>query len=308
MLAKLLSARRLFEKRVRLALAVVLAMTGVSGAEVESTRGGITGGAPIARTQGATDAPWRFVSPGLEVGEFVSPVRSQVGDSVIVVVRVDPRRYTFKLLCAKTLGLTRNPTAREWVEGHGLVGAINASMYRGDHRTAVAYMQDGTTVNNSCWTKDNSVFAAEPSDPTLPEVQIVDRTCQDLDALRGRYRILVQSIRMLTCARQNAWARQPRRWSTACLGMDTAGHVLLIHSRSPYATHDLIEALRKLPLALERLMYVEGGPEASIYVKVGGQVVASRVGSFETGFLEADTNTEFWPIPNVIGFAEKQSP
>ena len=51
-------------------------------------------------------------------------------------------------------------------------------------------------------------------------------------------------------------------------------------------------------------MYVEGGPEASLYVKVGGEVV-SEVGSFETGFFESDANQVFWPLPNVIGFAAR---
>jgi hypothetical protein len=249
--------------------------------------------------------PWRTVAPGLEVAEFTAPRPSDVGDSRIVVVRIDPKHHELRLLSAKALGLSRSPTARQWVEEHGLAGAINASMFREDQLTSVSYMRSGDHVNNPAWTKDKAVFAAGPDDPALPEVQIVDRTCQELEPLKARYRILVQNIRMLDCAGRNTWAQQPRRWSTASVGTDDAGRVLFIHCRSPFSTHDFIEALRALPLRLKRLMYVEGGPEASLYVRWDGRPVVSRVGSFETGFRLDDLNRDFWPLPNVIGFAPK---
>jgi hypothetical protein len=81
--------------------------------------------------------------------------------------------------------------------------------------------------------------------------------------------------------------------------------VLFVHARSPYAPHDFVDALRALPLGLTRLMYVEGGPEASLYVKVGERVAVSEMGSFETGFFENDENRAFWPLPNVLAFAPR---
>ncbi len=199
-------------------------------------------------------------------------------------------------------------TAKQWTERYGVTGVINASMYREDHRTSLAFMRSGSGVNNGKWTKDNAVFAAGPRDEGLPPVQILDRKCQNVDGIVDRYEIVVQNIRMLDCSRRNTWARQPRKWSTAAVGTDGQGRVLFIHCRSPYTTRDFIEILRGLPLDLRRLMYVEGGPEASLYVKVEGGEPVSRVGSFETGFLEKDDNTSFWPIPNVIAFAPRPEP
>jgi phosphodiester glycosidase len=250
-------------------------------------------------------AGWQLVAPGLEVGRFPSPRPAAVGDSVVTVVRVDPRHHELRLLSAKLLDLPRNPTAEEWVREHGVVAAINASMYQTDHRTSVAYLRDGPRVNNGRWSRDQAVFAAGPLDPSLPAVQILDRQCQDADALAARYRVLAQNIRMLDCQGRNTWARQERRWSTACVGTDGAGRVLLIHARSAWSTHDFIEVLRALPLDLKRLMYVEGGPEASLYLAVGGKVLVEEMGSFETGFREDDGNRRFWPLPNVIGVAPR---
>jgi hypothetical protein len=253
-------------------------------------------------------AGWQVVAPGLEVGRFPAPRRAAVGDSVVTVVRADTRRHQLRLLSAKLLGLSRNPTAEEWARDHGVEAVINASMFQEDHRTSVAYMRDGAKVNNGRWNKDNAVLAAGPSDPSLPEVQILDRECQDATALAQRYRVLVQNIRMLDCAGRNTWAPQPRRWSTASVGTDRAGRVLFLHARSPWSTHDFIDNLRALPLELARLMYVEGGPEASLYLKVDGRVVVAEMGSFETGFREDDDNRVFWPLPNVLALAPRSAP
>ena len=51
------------------------------------------------------------------------------------------------------------------------------------------------------------------------------------------------------------------------------------------ATHDLAGAL-----------FLEGGPEATL---VAGKL--SRVGSYETGFVENDDNHVQWALPNVLG-------
>jgi uncharacterized protein YigE (DUF2233 family) len=251
-------------------------------------------------------SPWSEPAPGLEVARLEAPVRSEVGDSRVTVVRIDPERYEFRLLSSKLLKLEANLTAKEWVERHGVWGAINASMYRTDHRQSVAFMKDGAGVNNDQWTKDNAVFAAAPDKADLPPVQILDRVCDDVETLKPRYAILIQNIRMLDCEGANTWARQPRKWSAAAVGTDRRGRVLFIHSRSPYSMHDFIEVLQALSLDLKRLMYVEGGPEASLYVAVDDKELVSQFGSFETGFREMDDNRDFWPIPNVIAFAPKK--
>ena len=252
----------------------------------------------VAGPLGAGPQPsWQTLSPGLELGRF--------GDPPITVVRVDPARYPFHVLSAKTLGLKGAPTAPQWVDGHGMVGAINASMFREDHLTSVGYMRDAKGTNNKAWSRDNAVFLTQPRRPGLPPVRIVDRTCEDAAGLARDYRVVAQNIRMIDCRGRNVWAPQPRKWSTACVGTDRQGRVLLIHARAPFATHDLVAALLGFPLGLERLMYVEGGPEASLYVEADGRAAVSEVGSFETGFFENDANRIFWPLPNVIAFSEK---
>jgi hypothetical protein len=240
---------------------------------------------------------WQTASPGLEIARFADPP--------VVAVRVDPARYDFRLLSAKTLGLKDTPTAPEWVERQRVTGAINASMFQEDRLTSVGYMRDGKKVNNGSWNKDKAVFVSGPLRPGLPPVRILDRACEDAAGIARKYRMTVQDIRMIDCRRRNVWAPQPRKSSVACVGMDGKGRVLLIHVRTPHDTHDLIDALLRLPLDLQRLMYVEGGREASLYVKVGGRVVVSETGDLVAGLFGTDEKSGFWPLPNVIAFAER---
>ena len=110
----------------------------------------------------ALPAPWRELAPGLETGRFPSPRPSDVGDSTITVLRIDPGRFELRLLSAGILGLAEVPTAPEWAERYGALAVINASMFRTDGRTSVGYMRAGAAFNNRGWSKDNALFVSQP--------------------------------------------------------------------------------------------------------------------------------------------------
>lgn len=250
---------------------------------------------------------WETLEEGLELGTFAGPAVPTLGDGKIHVLRIDPARFELALLNASAPGEGASKTARAWAEGAGAVAAINASMFATDGKTSVSLMRTRRHVNNATASKDNAVLAFD-ADPgaKVPPVQILDRTCQDHAALSRSYGSLVQSIRMIDCDGKTVWSKQPKKWSTAAIATDTRGRVLFLHARSPWPVHDFTNRVRALPLAVNRLMYVEGGPEATLYVKAGGRVI-ERVGSFETGFNENDDNVEAWPVPNVIAVVRKGS-
>ncbi len=259
----------------------------------------------LARPADAPASPWRELEPGLEWAELAAPRPAAIGDSTIRVLRIDPERFELRLLNASAGDVGTLRTARDWAQQHDLVAAINASMYQTDYRSSVSLMINRGHVNNPRVSKDNSVLAFDRKDADVPRVQIIDRKCQDFDGLREHYRVLVQSIRMISCHGHNVWSQQDQEWSTAAIGMDAAGRVLFIHCRSPYSVHDLIDMLLGLPLGLRNAMYVEGGPEAQLYVRAGG-VDLELFGSLETGLFEADANPGAWPIPNAIGVARRR--
>jgi Phosphodiester glycosidase len=247
---------------------------------------------------GSPAAAWEALEPGLEVADFVGPP-SGIGDRHIRVLRVDPARFQLELGSASAAKDGRPLTAREWVAQKGALAAINASMFRDDGRTSVGLMRTRAHVNNPRLAKQNAVLAFDPRSGKLPQVELLDRACDDFAAASAAYGTLVQSIRMISCDGHNVWAPSARKWSTAAIGTDTSGRVLFIHARTPWPVHELTAALLGLPIDLRRAMYVEGGPEAQLFIRAGGRELEA-VGSFETGFNENDDNHEAWPIPNVV--------
>ena len=70
---------------------------------------------------------WQEIEKGLYFGEFVSPQKSPVCNYPIVVLKIDPEFYAFKLVSASEHG-AKPRTAREWAEEFGLLAVINAGM------------------------------------------------------------------------------------------------------------------------------------------------------------------------------------
>ena len=252
---------------------------------------------------------WRVLEPGLALADIPSPVKSQIGDSVITVVRIDPKHFAFKLIAAKQFD-REIKTASAWAREHKLLVAVNAGMFLRDGLTSVGYMRNFGHVNNPRLNKKyNAIMAFNRMGGApgvqVPEVQVIDRRCQDFGSLRREYNTLIQSIRMIDCRRRNVWSKQPRRWSMVITAMDGAGRVLFVFTRSPYSVHDFINILLGLPLDIRNAMYLEGGPEATLYLSAGG-VSFEKVGSYETDFNEDDKNKKAWRIPNVVGVVRRK--
>ena len=254
---------------------------------------------------------WRQLEPGLELAVPAAPRKSQVGDSRITLLRIDPKYFRFRLIAVKKIGGS-NRTAGAWARKYGLVAAINAGMFLRDHKTSVGFMRHGKTVLQPrmvpgynamlAFDPSSAVKSASKSSAGLPPVQILDLRCGQA-AARAHYRVLVQSLRMVDCRGRNRWGRDAKRWSVAAMAMDAAGRILFIHSRSPYTMHVFVNMLRRLLPGLRTTLYLEGGPEATLYLNAGTRF--ERVGSYETGFNENDNNTRAWALPNVIGIVRR---
>ncbi len=253
----------------------------------------------------ATTVSWKLLDTGLELGTFVAPMPSPVGDRKITVLRIDPAAWKFDLLAA-SMRDGRARTAEQWAADCKQVAVVNAGMFQMDGLTNVGYMKCGGKINNPSFNDDNTFVAFEPVDAnsTLPRFQIIDRECQDWRGLIAQYKHVTQGIRMVDCKRKNRWSEQPRIWSMVVMGMDKAGNALMIFCRSPYSVHQFTDMLLALDIDLKNAMYLEGGPEASLYLKTAAAQL-DGYGSYETGFFESDDNNRPWPIPNVIAISKR---
>lgn len=252
-------------------------------------------------------AAWKQLDIGLELGIFLSPQPSEIGDSLIRILRASPKQYRLVLLNAARSSLNRNLTAKEWCIQHRLVAAINAGMYQKDDRTSVSFMKTGSHTINNRLSRDNTILAFDRTHSEVPEVKIIDRQCESFPIWRKKYQTFVQSIRMISCTGENVWEKQSTKWSTSAIAIDDAGRILFIHVRSPYTTHDLINSLKQLQIKISRAMYLEGGSEAQLFFTVKNQEY-EFLGMSEANFSGSIHYESTRPIPNVIGLISKTTP
>lgn len=267
------------------------------------------GEAPVATPLLADDAGMACVSPGelapgLEVTRVLAPEPPAiaVGDRCLTFVRIDPARFRLRLHAGAFEGGAK--TAPEWAAGDP-AGAINASMFHLEG-TSIGLMVDGERVVTA---KDNAAlggfYAFDPVREGLPAVAVFGRECEgfDLARVRADYRVVVQNYRMLDCAGKPIAWKDEKSYSAALIGVDRDGWALFIHSRTPYTMSALARMIASAapPPGVSGALFVEGGPEASLYARAGAHEVR-EIGSFESLFLEADSNDRFWALPNVIAF------
>jgi hypothetical protein len=248
---------------------------------------------------------WQKIDSGLFLLEIVAPLKSDIGDSKVTILKINPTYYNFKLISAKEKQ-DWNTTAKDWSKKEGLLAAINAGMYKLDNKTNVGYMKNYDFVNNSRMSPYNTVTAFNRKDSTVPEFQIIDLNCQNWEELKDKYYSYTQCIRMIDCDQNNTWSQQPKKFSMIIIAKDKYQNALFIFTRSPYSVHDFIDILLSLPLDIYNAMYLEGGPEASFYLNHNG-IEIEKIGSYETGYQEDDNNNVASDIPNIIGIVKKKN-
>lgn len=191
-------------------------------------------------------------------------------------------------------------SAKQWCKKEHLVAAINASMYQQDFKTSVSLMKTAVYTNNSYLSKDKTVLAFNPRKENISNFKIIDRQCDDFTILKRDYSTFIQSVRMISCTGKNVWT-QGQSWSIASVGSDKNGKILFIFSSSPHTVHDFITILQKLPINIDRAMYLDGGHIAQMAIQ-SGSTNFELIGQFNgLGY----SPTEAPEIPNVLGIIKK---
>ena len=255
-------------------------------------------------SDGAGD--WENLDQGLDYGKFKVDVYAVTGDSVIHVLRINPKYWDFKLLCASELTEGKRLSVKVWCDKYQLTAGINAGMYDVDMVTHIGYLGNYQHVNNALdHPKYHSMAAFNPKSDKYPSFKTFDAEAESLSAVREKYHSIMQNLRLIKRPRKNRWEQQTKKWSEAALGEDKHGNALFIFSRSPYSMHDFNNLLLELPIDIVSAQHLEGGTEAQIYID-SGDFELDLTGSFETGFLESGSNSYHYPVPNVIGIKKKE--
>ena len=243
-------------------------------------------------------------SEGITVERIRAPraPEVEVGDRIITLVRVDLTRFRLRFLTESHEG-PRRPLP-DWIRDFALTGGINAGMFLPSGRSCGFLMADGEVRSDRHPSAErwNALIGFDPAGSASP-LAIGGGCGRDLGGMRGAYRSVLQSRRLMLDCEGAATNWRTNRFSAAAFGADREGRAVFVHVRTPYRMQVLSQMLAAPELGLRGLAYMEGGPEASLVVRGGDPV--SEMGSYEDGFNPNDDNREFWDLPNVIAFSPR---
>jgi len=263
----------------------------------------------LSRLYADSTSGWQVLSPGMELKYLPLTRPNAPASANLTVLRIDPHLWELELIGASLTGETAGHTAREWCASHKLTAAINAGMFKTDGTTHVGFMRFREHVNNAKVNSYQSVAAFDARAPgSLAPFRIFDLDSPGvtLQSILKDYGSAVQNLRLIKRPGSNQWGQQDRKWSEAALGEDSSGRVLFLFSRYPFSMHDLNQELLSAGIGLVAAQHLEGGPEAQLYLRIG-EKQTELFGSYESSFVEDDSNAKPWPIPNVLGVRPRSS-
>ncbi|HZL11660.1 MAG TPA: phosphodiester glycosidase family protein [Prolixibacteraceae bacterium] len=262
----------------------------------------------MAQNSWISEIPWTNLMDGLQYAELDAPEKSLVNDSKLTIMKVDARKFDFEFLTASEHD--KHPrTAPDWAKEFDQNIIINAGMYSYNKtQSNKGYMKNYKHLNNpEKSTYYNAMLAMHPKDKLKLPFEIIDITCQDWTKAQHQYHSFCQGMRMISCNGEGmAFTKRPdQSCSMIVTATDTEGNLYIIFSRSPYTHRSMIGYLQGMPLNIRTTVYLEGGPEASLYVNTGDTVIA-KYGSYVSNTCNNDDNDHFWEIPNVIALRKKR--
>lgn len=250
---------------------------------------------------------WLPVDEGVSFCEIDAPEKSVVNDSKLTLVRIDPSRCEFGFYTATQYENTPR-SANSWADQFDLSVVVNAGMYKSrNNNQNKGFLKVFNHLNNSTVSSSyNAMLAANPLDSSGLSFRIFDMTCDEFSTFDKKYHSFCQVMRMMDCKGQGmAFRKRPdQSCSMVLVSTDDNGIIYIVFTRSPYTHLTMIRFLQQLPLGLRQTAYLEGGPQASLYL-CGRDTVVSKFGSYVSNGYANDDNHHFWEIPNIIGVKRK---
>ena len=175
------------------------------------------------------------LAPGVEYGTTPWIEKAAIGDGLLQVVRIDPKKVELRVGLASREGV-KNRTAGEWADGLGLMVAINAGMFATDYRSNVGYLRSGTHLNNASWNKYQSVLAFGPGSALMADLDVPDAKKR-----LAPVQTVIQNLRLIRAGGINVWRPAARKWSEAAVAADEQGRILFLFSRSPLSMKEFAD-------------------------------------------------------------------
>ena len=247
-------------------------------------------------------AVWENLAPGLDLANLEFLAEAKI---VVTVLRIDPTRYEFSLYSSMWDEGYPRPLS-EWADAYDLLAAINACMFM-PNGGSTAYIRRGALQNRSTVAdKYSGFFVFGPTEPDLPQAAILDKTVDDWQNLLPRYDVVIQNMRLLGNDGEQLWPENGPLHAVAAIGQDLTGNILFMHCRAAINVHKLVSALLASPsLSLSRAIYVEGGSQASLTLRLPGQV-STWTGRHPADLFFRGSGIKY-PLPHIVGIRPRQA-
>jgi len=265
--------------------------------------------APVdsVKTEVKPEYDWEKLAEGIEICEVDAPKKSHVNDSKLTIVRINPDKFDFFLFTATEHGKVSR-TVNEWADSFNLEIVVNAGMYElSNGLINRGYMKNYDHCNNPTFNPTyNSMIALNAKDSLDPDFAILDLKCDAWENVKSDYHCYAQGMRMIDCNGEAlGWNKKNQSCSMLVAATDPEGNIYYVFTRSPYTHNEMISFLLSFPFELTNAIYIEGGPETSLYIKIGDKII-EKVGSYVSQTYPNDDNNHFWELPNVIGMRLKE--
>lgn len=250
---------------------------------------------------------WITLAEGIELAETTAPILSEISDSKLTVVKINPNYFDFEMLMATQHG-KKMLTAKEWADTFNLNLVINAGMYDLSRKLlSKGFLRNKTHVNQGQLEPNyNAMIAFNPKDTSIYKFDIIDLKCSNWEKVKPNYTCYAQGLRMIDCVGEPlSWNKRKQSCSMLITALDSEKNIYFIFTRSPYTHNQVIEFMQAFPNKLYHATYMEGGPQTSLYIKIGDTEI-SKIGSYVSDTYAHDNNVEFWKLPNVIGLRLKK--
>jgi len=261
-----------------------------------------------AQRKAVSEMPWVKLEDGLFYCEIDGPTKSIILDSKISIVKIEPKKFDFQLLTSSEHD-TILRSADCWAEEFKLNIAVNAGMYSPNKlHSNKGYLKSYNHINNGKLNGSyNAMMTLNPKDSTFNPFEIQDLTCNGWNNLKNNYFSFCQGMRMIDCSgNAMAWDKRPgQSCSMVVSSTDVDGNIYFAFCASPYTHQAMINFLLSLPIQFRTTVYLEGGPEASLFIQTPDTTI-SKWGTYVSSTWEHADNDHFWEIPNVIGIKRKK--
>lgn len=242
---------------------------------------------------------WKTIRSGLEATAVPFSFEVNCGDSLVRLFRIEKKAACLRLACAAILD-NQASTAPGWAEKGGFDLVFNAGMYLpGTMKAAGRMAVKGTLIQ----AKENPNFGAwfQLDGQGRQGFALQDKSCHPARPDSGVFASRFECMRMLDCnGMPVSWNKKRQSCSMLVAAEDSAGNFILAFCRSPMSQNQMAKFLARLPLGLRSALYLEGGPETSLFIKAPSGDI-SLVGTYVSGTWERCDNREFRRLPNAVG-------